>query len=65
VVVIASDFPAATLLVLAELRRRHHLSAVWVHGPLGDPHLEDQVDLLLRVGHEESWRDRETLDLAP
>ncbi len=65
VVVIASDFPAATLLVLAELRRRHHLSAVWVHGPLGDPPPEDQVDLLLRVDHEESWRDRETLDLAP
>lgn len=64
VVVVAVDFPEPTLLALAELRRRHHVSAVWVSGTVGEPPSPEVVDVTFEVPHTEDWRDRDVVDLA-
>jgi uncharacterized protein (DUF58 family) len=65
VVVVASDFPAATLEALSDLRRRHPVTAIWVHGEAGRPPPRAQVDALLQVEHSDDWRDNDILELAP
>lgn len=64
-VVVAADFPEPSVLALPELRRRHHLSAVWVQGPVGQPPPREVADVTYRVEHTDDWRERDVLDLAP
>jgi uncharacterized protein (DUF58 family) len=64
-VVVAADFPEPSVLALPQLRRRHHVSAVWVHGPVGQPPPQDVADVTYRVEHTDDWRDQDILDLAP
>jgi len=64
VVVVASDYPEQTLEALAELRRRHTVTAVWVQGDQGAPPPREQVDRLLRVGFTNDWRESDILELA-
>lgn len=64
VVVVACDFPEPTLDALAELRRRHAVTAVWVRGEQGRPPPEEHVDTLLQAEHTDDWRDKDILELA-
>jgi uncharacterized protein (DUF58 family) len=64
VVVIAADFPSPTLDGVAELRRRHAVTAVWVRGDRGVPPPRGQVDRLWHVEHTDDWRDNDILELA-
>jgi nucleotide-binding universal stress UspA family protein len=64
VVAVATDFPEATLLALAELRRQHAVTAVWVETGRGLPPPLDHVDALLSVRYSDDWQRREVLELA-
>ncbi len=64
VVVVASHYPEQTLVALAGLRRRHAVTAVWVHGEVGNPPPREQVDTLLQVEYTDDWRDTDILELA-
>lgn len=64
VVAMATDFPEATLLAIAELRRRHAVTAVWVGTGRGSPPPLDRVDALLSVRYSDDWQRREVLELV-
>ncbi len=64
VVAVATDFPEATLLAIAELRRRHAVTAVWVETERGSPPPLDLVDALLSARYSDDWQRREVLELA-
>jgi uncharacterized protein (DUF58 family) len=64
VIVVAGDYPAPTLGALAELRRRHPVTAIWVNGERGEPPPRDQVDGRLQAEHTDDWRDHDLLELA-
>jgi uncharacterized protein (DUF58 family) len=64
VVVVASDFPAATMVAIAELRRRHAVTALWVKTDRGEPPRADHIDGQLRADYCDDWQRRELLELA-
>jgi uncharacterized protein (DUF58 family) len=64
VVIVASNYELLTLEALAEIRRRHAVTAVWVDGGRGAPPPREQVDALIHVEYTDDWRDNEILELA-
>jgi uncharacterized protein (DUF58 family) len=64
VLVVASDYPDQTLEALADLRRRHAVTAVWISGGTGTPPPRGQVDALVRAEFTDDWRDKDVLELA-
>ena len=64
VVAVATDFPEAALVAIAELRRRHAVTAVWVETERGSPPPSDSVDALLSARYSDDWQRREVLELA-
>jgi uncharacterized protein (DUF58 family) len=64
VLVVAADFPEATMLGITELRRRHAVTAVWVETERGSPPPLGLVDGLLSVRYSDDWQRREVLELA-
>lgn len=64
VVIVAADFPEATLLAIAELRRRYAVTAVHVATDRGAPPPPGFVDAYFEVRYGDDWEERELLELA-
>jgi hypothetical protein len=64
VVVVASDFPESTLVAIAELRRRHAVTAVYVATDRGAPPPASDVDALLEARYQDDWQQRTVLELV-
>jgi uncharacterized protein (DUF58 family) len=62
--VVAADFPEATVLALSELRRHHPVTALWVQTGRGTPPPPALVDRLVTVRYSDDWQRREILELA-
>jgi uncharacterized protein (DUF58 family) len=64
IVTIANDYPTSTLLALAELRRHHAVTAVWVESDFGSPPPAGLVDSQLSTRYSDDWRQQEELELT-
>lgn len=64
VVTVATDYTEPTMVAIAELRRRHPVTAIFVEGPHGSAPPAGLVDAVLRTRYEADWAEREVLELG-
>lgn len=64
VLVVAPDFPEATMVAIADVRRRAAVSALWISTEKGRPPPSDLVDASWCVPYDADWKDRDVLDLG-
>lgn len=61
--VVAADFPRASAVALAELRRRSAVGALWLSTEEGRPPPDELLDRRGEVAYVEDWRTRRALDV--
>jgi len=64
IVVLAADFAEPTLAALADLRRRHAVSALHIVTGAGNPPPRASVDTLGSIAYADDWHDHDTLDVS-
>ncbi len=64
IVVLAADFAEPTCAAVADLRRRHAVSALHILTGAGSPPPRDGVDALASIAYTDDWHDHDTLDVA-
>ena len=64
VLAVASDYPEPTLVALAELRRHHAVTAVFVDCGSGAPPPKGTVDAVLTARYTDDWQERQVLELT-
>ncbi|HTW98494.1 MAG TPA: hypothetical protein VMD59_06945, partial [Acidimicrobiales bacterium] len=63
-IAVAVDFRDAAVEALAELRRRHAVTALHIVAEEGSPPPTGLVDAVLRARYDEAWEQLEALELA-
>lgn len=63
-ILIAADFPVATLAAVAQLRRRLPITLIWVANEHGSPPPSGSADVCWEVNYHDDWKSTEVLELA-
>jgi uncharacterized protein (DUF58 family) len=63
ILVVSTDFSSDTVAAMAQLRRRHAVSAILLETGAGREPPRDHVDALLRALYVDDWHGRTTLEL--
>jgi hypothetical protein len=64
VVVVALNFSESVLDVIAELRRRNSVTAIWVATERGTPPPAVVFDALFQARYSGDWQQRQVLELT-
>lgn len=63
VVTVSMDYSDEMMVAIAQLRRRHAVTAVWVETRRGAKPPPGLVDVVLRATHSDDWQQQEVLEL--